>query len=189
MMDWISKHASEILVAIITAIIIKLIDYRFAKQSKVVFFYTNAAQFNIPGAPNQPAFVTHTITLALWNTGRAIADKVRLVHYYLPRNYQVWPPMATAVNVLPSGHRELEIPQILPNQIVYVSYLDFVPLTSQMIVQIEAKDHRADPMSFQFTKVYPQWVNRLLLGLVILGLVVAFRYLYILGTALLRFVR
>ena len=97
--------------------------------------------------------------------------------------------MATAVSVLPSGHRELEIPQILPNQIVYVSYLDFVPLTAQMIAQIEAKDHIAAPMPFQFARVFPQWVNRTLLGLVVLGLGVAFRYLYIWGTHLLRLVR
>lgn len=186
-MNWISNHASEILVAVITWIIVRLLDYRFAKRSKVFFFYTNAAQFHIPVA-NQPGVTAHTITLALWNTGRAVAEKVRIVHYLLPNHYQVWPPMATVVNVLPSGHRELELPQILPNQIVYVSYLDFVALTAQMITQIEAKDHMAAPMPFQFTRVFPPWVNRALLGLVILGLVVALRYLYIWGTALLRLV-
>ncbi len=138
-MDWINQHASEILVAIITAIIIKVIDYLLAKRSKLFFFYTNAAQFHIP-VPGQQGPTAHTITLALWNNGRAVAEKVRIVHFRLPNHYQVWPPLATTTNVLQSGHVELQLPQILPNQIVFVSYFDFVPLTApQIIAQIEAK--------------------------------------------------
>jgi hypothetical protein len=184
-MDWINRHASEILVAIITAVIIKVIDYLLAKRSKLFFFYTNAAQFHIP-VPGQQGPTAHTITLALWNNGRAVAEKVRIVHFRLPNHYQVWPPLATTTNVLQSGHIELQLPQILPNQIVFVSYFDFVPLTAQIIAQIEAKDHAAKPMQFQFTRVFPPWVNGALFGLVLLGIAVTLRYMYFAGTALLR---
>lgn len=192
-MDWISSHASEILVAVITAVIIKSIDYLLAKRSKMFFFFTNAAQFHIPipnQPQNQPPVMAHTITLALWNNGRAVAEKVRIVHYRLPNLYQVWPPLATKATTLPSGHVELELPQILPNQIVYVSYLDFVPITADtLITQIEAKDHKANAMQFQFSRLFPRWVNYTLLGLTTLGLMVVVRYAYVWGTALLRLAR
>src|SRR6266404_4438580 len=38
-MDWLSRHASEILVAVITASLIQLVDYLFAKRSKVFFLF------------------------------------------------------------------------------------------------------------------------------------------------------
>jgi hypothetical protein len=185
-MDWISRHASEILVAVITALVIKGLDYLLARRPKVVFFYTGGASFNLtaPGQANSSASI---ITLALWNTGRAIAEDIRIVHAYFPHNFQVWPPMPTTVNTLPGGHRELQIPRILPNQIVYISYLDLVPLTTQMIVQMSAKDHQINPIAWQFTRVFPQWLNRVVQVLFFLGLCVAIRYLYIWGVALIRF--
>ncbi|SRR6266403_1320445 len=119
-MDWLSRHASEILVAVITASLIQLVDYLFAKRSKVFFFFTNAAQFQVGNAP------THTITLALWNSGRAVAEAVRVVHFHLPVHYQVWPPMATVTKVLPGGRwryrdrekrqRQGDLPGRLPDQ-------------------------------------------------------------------------
>jgi hypothetical protein len=185
-MDWMSKHASEILVAVITALVIKGLDYLLARRSKVVFFYTGGASFNLT-APGQANALASIITLALWNTGRAVAEDIRIVHAYFPNNYQVWPPMPTTVNTLPSGHRELQIPRILPHQIVYISYLDLVPLTSAMIIQMSAKDHQINAITWQFMKVFPQWINRVVQILFFLGVLVAVRYLYIGGVALIRF--
>lgn len=185
-MDWISRHASEILVAVLTALIIKGLDYLLARRAKVVFFYTQGAQFQFAAAGNVPAGVINTITLALWNTGRAVAEEIRIVHAHLPNMYQVWPPMAISVNQVAGGHRELVLPRILPRQIIYISYLDTVALSPAMIVQLNAKDHQIQPMPFQFARVFPTWVNRALLVLFIVGAAVSIRYLYVGGVALLR---
>jgi hypothetical protein len=186
-MDWISRHASEILVAVLTALIIKGLDYLLARRAKVVFFYTSAAQFHFVAAGNVAGGIANTITLALWNTGRAAAEDIRIVHAHLPDHYQIWPPMIAAVNLIPSsGHRELVIPRILPRQIIYISYLDAVPLSPAMIVQLNAKDHQVEPMPFQFTRVFPAWIRRTLFGLLIVGTVVTVRYLYVAGVAILR---
>jgi hypothetical protein len=188
-MEWASHHASEIAVAIITVLLTRLIDYRLAKRSKLFYFFTNAAQFQVVGAVGQPPTLVHTITLAVWNTGRAVAEKVRIVHYYLPKLYQVWPPVGVTTNTLASGHVELELPKILPNQIAYVSYMDFNPLTAQTIVLVEAEDHQAKLMPFQFARLFPKWMIFSLQVLVVLGIVVVARYAYIGGTALLRLIR
>jgi hypothetical protein len=184
-MHWISQHSTEIALVLITALVTRALDYLFAKRVKLFYFFTNGAQFNIPNAP------TSTLTLAVWNSGKATAENVRVTHYRLPNLYQVWPPKATTVENLPSGHQDLIIPEILPGEIVFVSYLEFItPLTpvlhGQIIVRVAAKDNQAKPMSFQFTRLYSQWFNRTVQVLFTVGAVVAVYYLFHLISVLLQ---
>ena len=187
MFEWIAKHASQILLVVITAIIYRVLDYLFAKRSKVVWFYTNAAQFTVPGQGGAN-FVLYTHTLALQNLGLAPAEEVKVIHNYLPNLHQVYPPMNTRVDTLPGGQRALVIPRILPRQLVFVAYLDFVAFNPAMYAHIESKDHIAKPMPIQFTRLFPMWANWIFLVLMALGAGVVIFYVYSWGTKLLRLV-
>lgn len=186
MSQWISEHASQILLVIITAVVYKLIDLVFAKRAKVVWFYTNSAAFHIPLQGGNPPLTIYTHTLALQNLGRAPAEQVKVVHNFLPDHYQVFPPQQTAVEILPGGQRALVIPRILPYQIVYVSYLYNVPALPNMYSHVEAKDHIANPMPVQINRRFPNWANWIFALLILLGAAVVLYYFYAVGTGLLK---
>jgi hypothetical protein len=113
--DWISRHASEIVLTVITIALTKAADVLFIKRLRVIALVTHGAQFNIV-TPANPNAVVNTFTLGLQNLGGVVAEDIEITHSYLPANYQVWPPAATEVVNLPSNHRVLKIPTIAPKQ-------------------------------------------------------------------------
>lgn len=186
MLDWIQQHASEILLVIITGITLKFLDWLFAKRAKVVWFYTNAAMFNIPGQGNAPPTTVYTHTLALQNLGRVPAEEVKIVHNWLPLFHQVYPAQQTTLHALPGGQQTLLIPRILPGQIIYVAYLDFIPPNQNMYSHVEAKDHIANPIPVQVTRRFPMWANYIFALLMLLGFFVVLYYVYSWGSRLLH---
>lgn len=186
--DWIAQHAPQILLVIITAVVLKVLDALFAKRAKVVWFYTNAATFPIPVQGNAPPVTVYTHTLALQNLGRAPAEEVKVVHNLLPAHHQVYPPQQTTVMNLPGGQQAIVIPRILPNQLVFIAYLDFVPPTPEMYSHVETKDHIANPMPVQIARKFPMWANWVFGLLMLLGAFVLLFYFFSWGTKLLRLV-
>lgn len=182
---WISRHASEIVLIIITVILTKFGDEIFAKRPKVIAFVTHGATFGI-ATPQNPNAVANTFTLGLQNLGRAVAEDIEITHTYLPMNYQVWPPAATTVTNLPSNHRVLTIPRIGPRQIVFVAYLDMAAINPQMIVNMTTKGQPIRLVQAQISKMYSKRTGYVLTFLLALGIVTAAWYAYLWGTALVR---
>jgi hypothetical protein len=183
---WISRHASAIILIIITIVLTKYADELFSKRPKVIAFVTHGAQFGI-GTPANPNAMVNTFTLGLQNLGRAVAEDIQITHSYLPANIQVWPPAATTVVNLPSNHRVLTIPSIAPRQIVFVAYLDMAQINPGMIVHMTAKGQPIRLVQAQISKMYSRRTLYVLTFLLALGVVTAAWYAYLWGTALVRF--
>jgi hypothetical protein len=182
--DWISKHASEIILIIITVVLTKWGDEVFAKHPRVIALVTHGAQFDI-STPQQQANA-NTFTLGLQNLGRAVAEDIQITHSYLPSNFQVWPPAATTVDILPSNHRVLKIPTIAPKQMVFVAYLDMAPINHGMIVNMTVKGQPIRLVPTQISKMYSRQVLYVFAFILALGILTAARYAYLWGTALVR---
>jgi hypothetical protein len=189
-MNWIINHASEIAVAIIVVVATKTIDYFFAKRPKVVAFFTHGAQFAFTqqNAQNPVQGYVNTMALALQNTGRAPAEEIKIVHRRQPTNYQVYPPTNSSMGQLPNGEWELRIPTILPKQVVFVSYLDGLPLDASFITYMATNDRTIRSIQIQFTHLWPAWFRYAIITVFMVGVLVVFRYVYFWLTEAVRYI-
>lgn len=148
--------------ALIFGIIINRISER---RPKLISYLGHVSAFNIDSPPMQ--VFTHTIVLR--NVGKATAENVRVGHNILP-NYNVYPNVNHLVIDLPQGGKEILFPNLVSEEQVSISYLYFPPITWDRINSYTKHDGGlAKIITVIPTPIYPKWLNRLLLLLIILG--------------------
>ena len=70
---------------------------------------------------------THCIVVR--NAGKKTAHNVRIGHNFLPKGFQIFPPLSHTVLESPDGSAEIVIPTLVPGEQVSISYLYFPPRT------------------------------------------------------------
>ena len=122
----------KIAVPLGTLLLGKYLDRWLAKRPKLISYLVHASAFTIRGE-NQGVIHTHAIVVR--NAGREAASNVRIGHYILPDQYQLFPAVPHTVERDPSGAgaAEIVIPQLVPGEQVTVSYLYTPPLLSNQI--------------------------------------------------------
>jgi hypothetical protein len=88
---------------------------------------------------------------------------------------------------MPQGDWELHIPLILAKQIVFVSYLDGLPLDPTLITYMACSDHVIRQVPIQFARVLPKWKRYPLIFSFLLGAFVIVRFAFIWGTDIIRY--
>lgn len=172
--------------AIVVALATKGIDYLVARRPKVVAFFTHGATFKF--FANDSWNPVNTMGLALQNTGRAAATDIRIVHRRRPLFFQAFPIMNATETLTPQGDWEILIPSILAKQIVFVSYLDGLPLDSTLISYMACSDHVIRQVPIQFARVLPKWKLYPIVASFLLGAFVIIRFIFIWGTDIIRYV-
>jgi len=152
----------------------------------VVAFFTHGAQFRTFSGGNWQT--VSTMALALQNTGRAIAENIRIIHRRQPLNYQVHPPSNHTEGQSQSGEWELRIPAILAKQTVFVSYLDGLQLDQSLITYMASKDQVIHQVRIQFMRVWPKWLQYSLVVLCLFGALTVLHFLYTWGLLVVHYV-
>jgi hypothetical protein len=164
--DW--NLVVNIAVPIITLFLGAWLDRVLEAKSRLVYYVGHVSAFKIRGEQTGDVF-THAIVLR--NGGRKSAINVRIGHHDLPPNVQIHPAINYEIKTVPDTGQEIVIPQLVANEQITISYLYFPPATWDKINSyVKSDDGFAKRLQVIPTRQYPQWVNRIVLALMTLGL-------------------
>lgn len=179
--DW---HALATIAAPVVALFVGVwVNRRFESRPVLISYFGHISAFRSTPPNGQPIHV-HTHAVVLRNAGRRSAANVRLHHAVLP-DFTIWPSVVYRTEDLPDGTRDIVIPSLVPGEEVTVSYLYFPPLTAAGVnAGIKCDQGFAQAIPVLLQRQYPKWVNRILAGLLVVG-IIATLYLLYYGIALL----
>ncbi len=186
--ELIARYAPQIVLVILTAVVYKLVEILFGRRSKVVFYLSEVATFTYTYSGARQRVLLNTLTITLQNLGRAPAEDVQIVHYWLPENYTISPPMQSRKISLPEGQEAIVLDRILPRQTVTISYLYSTapPNKSRVHSYVSTQDHIAKQIEVGLSRRRPKWIVLLRQGLMLLGAGSAFYGLYKIAVWILR---
>lgn len=153
------------------------VNRKFDSRPILMSYFGHVSSFKSTPPGGEP-FLVHTHSVVLKNTGRRSATNVRLSHIVLP-DFNIWPSLAHHIEDLPSSGREIVIPTLVPGELITISYLYFPPITvAQVNAGIKCDQGFAHPIPVLLQRQYPQWVNRIIGILLLLGLISFFYFAY-----------
>lgn len=120
---------------------------------------------------------THSVVIL--NSGGKPATNVRLVHRILP-SFSILPDIEHHVEDLPAGGKEIVFPTLVPKEQITISYLYFPPVTwDQINGPIKSDEGLANIIQVLPTRQYPKWFNRVVVGLMLIGLIAIIYVIFI----------
>jgi hypothetical protein len=184
--DWLLKYSSFLITGLVSLGVGWLLNRLTSKWSDLVYYTgpMQAVQVPIPpqasaspadgpppaAPPVQPVSI---LTVFLWNQGRAPARDVYVGHTYMPL-HTVSPDLPRNVEALPGGGEALRFPVLPPKVVVTISYLVVGQVPPPSIVQyVGSEDGPAKHVPVMLQRVWPAWVNRVAMLLMLLGVWVA----------------
>ena len=160
--DQIIKIASP-LVALILGMILKFIS---EKRPKLVTYIGHVSAFTLKDSETN----VFTHSLILYNSGSKPATDVRIGHFTLPYNYNVYPKIQYSIEENPEGASEIVFPVIVPKEQITISYLYFPPLTWDKINNYEKSNEGfAKQINVIPTPQLPKILNVLIWFLIFIG--------------------
>src|SRR5690606_23086430 len=148
-------------------------------RARLIVYYGHASSFRV--STDAEAFFIHTHSVVVRNSGRRVANNVRLGHAVLPINYNLYPDTRYDLVELPAGSKEIVIPQLLPGEQITVSYLYYPPLTwDQTNSYVKSDEGGARVITMLPQQQYPRWFNAMAAAMMIAG-VVATTYLLVIA--------
>ena len=181
--DW---NAVATIAAPIIALFLGIwVNRRFGSRPVLVSYYSHVSVFLHRPAGGTPITV-HTHSVVLRNTGHQSATNVRLHHLALP-DFNLAPTVVHHIEDLPDGTKDIVIPILVPGEEVTVSYLYFPPLTFAGVnAGIKSDQGFAQAIPVLLQRQFSKWVNWVVGGLMLLGLITLVYLVYLLATAILR---
>jgi len=116
----------KIVIPLLMLLLGHILDRVFARKPKLISYLGHVSAFTLNNE-NQTQVFTHAIVVR--NTGRETANNVRIGHFVLPSDYQIYPSIPHAIEPIPRGGAEIVIPKLIPGEQLTISYLYFPPLT------------------------------------------------------------
>ncbi len=117
----IAKLVSPLVAALLGAIIKRY----FEAKPKLISYLIHSSAIPLNDEKNTQVN-THCIVVR--NAGKKTAHNVRIGHNFLPKGFQIFPPLSYTVLESSNGAAEILIPTLVPNEQVSISYLYFPPL-------------------------------------------------------------
>ncbi len=164
------KIASYV-VALIVGVYIK---QWLERKPKLYFWLLSATGIRIEDPNNPNHFLNpNTHTIVLQNAGRKSATNVRLGHNDVhPFWYQISPSIHYEERLLQGGGMEIVIPALTPKRIINITYFYFAPITyGQVNTHIESDEGMAKLIPMTTQRIFPKWVNSLIVIVMFTGLV------------------
>ena len=128
----------------------------------------------------------HHHPIILRNAGKKPAKNVRVSHAFLP-DFNVWPAAHYSVEPTTGGLTDIVFPNVVPNEEITISYMYMPPRTVGDVNHgIRHDDGFATPIPVLLQRVYPQWMNVILLVLLAFGFVAVAYLLWLFAAFSLR---
>lgn len=121
-LEVIAKLLSPLLAALFGAIAKRY----FEAKPKLVSYLVHSSAIPLNDEANTQ-INTHSIVVR--NAGKKAAHNIRIGHNFLPKSFQIYPPVSHTTLPGPNGSAEILIPALVPNEQVSISYLYFPPMT------------------------------------------------------------
>jgi len=116
---------TPVIVATIAALVTLSVERIFERKARLISYFGHTSSFQLRQAP-QTVINLHSVVIR--NAGRKPATDIRLAHYTLPDNFDIFPQTQHSV-----AGTEIVIPRLVPGEQVTVSYLYYPPLTYTQI--------------------------------------------------------
>jgi hypothetical protein len=166
----IQRIAEPVIIGVLLTLALRLIERRV----RLSVFYGHVGEFRTQPSGNIPAFVVHTHSVVIRNSGKLAAHNVRVPHAVSLGAPNVNVSVNRGVNftqsTLQSGSDELLFPILVPGQQVTISYLYYPPLIwSQINLPVTCDEGMARVLNVLPTPQLRPWQLWLLRVLVIIG--------------------
>lgn len=122
----IAKLLSPLIAALVGAVAKRY----FEAKPKLISYLVHSSAIPLNDEANTQ-INTHSIVVR--NAGKKAAHNIRVGHNFLPKSFQIYPPVSHTILPGPGSADEILIPTLVPNEQVSISYLYFPPLTFNQV--------------------------------------------------------
>ncbi len=184
---WFLKYSAFFGTGLTSVLVAWWIDRFITRRSKLLFYTTHPQWVTLPPVQGQPAIAPiETFSLFLENQGKAPAREVHVGHFWLPA-CNVYPDIPREIIATHGGGTAIRFPVIPPRVPIVISYLIFGNFAVENIVSyIGSEDGAAQRIPVMLQRIFPRWVQRMLVVVMFLGawvllnvLLTLIRYLWI----------
>lgn len=162
-LEVVAKLLSPLIAALIGAIAKRY----FEAKPKLVSYLVHASAIPLNDDANTQ-INTHSIVVR--NAGKKAAHNIRIGHNFLPKGFQIYPPVSHTILPSPSGPAEILIPTLVPNEQISISYLYFPPMTfGQINAYTKSDEGLAQIINAIPTPQPSKFVVAVLWGLIFVG--------------------
>ncbi len=166
--DW--NLVKEIIIVVVSLVIGGFVKQWFERKPRVVYFVSHASSFRLKDIERDEDLWSNTHSIILRNTGRRTAKNVRISHRDQSIQFNIFPSIRYEVSNLPDGGAEIVIGQLVPKEVIEISYLYFPPLTYLNVMgEIKHDEGFAQLQPVLFQRQFPKALNIIVGILTLLG--------------------
>jgi hypothetical protein len=165
--DW--HLVARIVVPLLAVVFGFLLHRWFESKPKIVSYLGHVSAFRLSDA-NKTQVFSHSIVV--YNSGQKPGTNIRIGHAILPNAINIFPTIDYKIVDMPDGSKEIQIPQLVPDEQITISYLYFPPITWDQI----NKYTKFDEGFAEIIRVFPTpqmqpWKANSLSAILLVGLV------------------
>jgi len=174
MINW--TLVKDIAIPLVALVLGKCLDSWLIKRPKLISYLGHVSTFTLHDEKNT---VINTHAIVIRNAGRMSATNIRVGHYFLPTNYQIFPNVVHKVEKTETGGGEIIIPKLVSGEQTTISYLYFPPLTyAQINAYTKSDEGMAKILNVIPAPQLSKWLICIMWVLMFVG-VVAILYVFI----------
>lgn len=121
---------AKLLSPLLAALIGTTAKYYLEAKPKLISYLVHSSAIPLNDNTNTQ-INTHSIVVR--NVGKKAAHNIRIGHNFLPKSFQIYPPVSHDILFNPNGANEILIPSLVPNEQISISYLYFPPMTFNQV--------------------------------------------------------
>lgn len=154
---WFLKYSSFFITGAVSLVVGWLLHLITTRRAELVHHLSHQQWVTLQPQQNQPPAHIGTVTLFLFNQGKAAAKEVHVGHSTLPA-HNVYPDIPREIVTLPSGGHAIRFATFPAKTLVSISYLFFAPLTiEQFLSYVGSEDGMSKRIPVMLQRVWPRW--------------------------------
>ncbi len=160
--NWLLRYSSFLVTGVVSLIVGLLLERLTRRRPDLIYYFSHVqvVKLNNPApAAGQPAQVDiATISLFLWNQGKAPAREVHVGHNVLPA-HSVYPDIPREENPLPGGGGgvAMRFPIFPARTLVTITYLVAGPFPQNFIQYVGSEDGAGKRIPVMLQRIWPKW--------------------------------
>jgi len=136
-------------------------------KSRLVYWFPHSSFFQIPEPGSKKVFSLMTGTVTVQNIGRRPATNVEVVHSTAPDHFTLTPPRTFTEHETPQGHHVIVVPSLGHNEWFTIEVLGFG--NTPALLYVRSHEGSAQTVPIMAQRIWPQWVNWLIVVLMLTG--------------------
>ncbi len=166
-LNGVADHALALIFSLLGAFIL----YLFRRRPRLSFARPHSSRHVLNVAqPDEPPNLLEIYNEQFFvaNTGRQAARNVEVVLSDFPRNIAINPPCDWTAKNVENGHCQISIPYIAPHELITVDCI-YLNQRAAFVASVRCEESVGKAVNFWTVRKLPDWVNRLIVLLLILG--------------------